>query len=741
VGLPAGLNVDPDTGVISGIPGVSGNFPVVVGAANEAGTGTKVVTFRIQPAPASLGDATDAPQLFWSTGGDAVWFAQSDVTFDGVDAVRSGPIANSQSSYIETQVTGPIGLRFRWKIDSEANKDFLRFFINGNFQARISGNTDWQAVNLALGSGPQTLRWVYQKDASVANGADAAWLDTVELSTVTTTPAITSPLNATAYLNRSFAYQTTATNTPNNFSAGGLPNGFNVDPLTGLITGEPQAAGTFNVQLQASNATGAGTISTLVLEVTEEPPGADALENATSLGGVFVRSEGTNVFATAEAGEPPHAGRAASASIWWSWTAPLTGEVRIDTAGSAIDTVLSVYNMANSLATLGAPVAENDDVGGNTTSAVKIKAVAGRTYLIAVDRLTAATKPGLIVLNIGYTATGSYQGLISDVNDVATPGLASFTLTNKFTFTGTIIFEGKKWGIKGTFAGEDFNGFVNRGKTLAPIPISLRLNLNPGAEEITGTLVDGATNYTFFARHSMLKADVPASLPGAFTFVVEPDETDVALPGGLGFGTVVIDKTGKAKVAGTLGDGTKFSLTSPLATDRSFVLFALPYKAGGVVAAEIAVEPGTTIFAPLNGAVVWRKTADAKSKTYLPGFATTARLKGYPYAKPAKDTTVLTLSLPANNLEVLFAGGDLLPEPADFTGTLNTKNKLTGGPEKFTLTFTTATGLFSGKFTDPAKKTHVIGGAILQSTQNRGVGTFTGTVQTGSVELKPVTPP
>ena len=213
-GLPSGLNVNPDTGVISGIPGAPGNFPVVVGATNDAGTGKKTVTFHIAPAPTSLGDAVDAPQLSWTTGGDGAWFAVNDVTSDGVDSARSGPIGNSQSSYIETHVNGPIGLHFRWRTDSEPGKDFLRFFINGNFQSRISGATGWQEVNLSLGAGPQTLRWVYQKDSSVANGADVAWLDTVSLSNVTTTPAITSPLNTTAFVGRAFTYQTAATNSP-----------------------------------------------------------------------------------------------------------------------------------------------------------------------------------------------------------------------------------------------------------------------------------------------------------------------------------------------------------------------------------------------------------------------------------------------------------------------------------------------------------------------------------------------
>ena len=218
--------------------------------------------------------------------------------------------------------------------------------------------------------------------------------------------------------------------------------------------------------------------------------------------------------------------------------------------------------------------------------------------------------------------------------------------------------------------------------------------------------------YDLVARLSMGKADVPAALPGAFTFVIEPDATDPTLPGGFGYGAVTIARTGVVKATGSLGDGTKFSTSTSLALDKSWLLFLTPYRGGGVVAARVDVEAGA-LFAPLSGVLTWRKTADPKAKLYLDGFATSARLKGYPYVKPLTGTPVLTLSLPASNLDVVFDRGDLAPEPADFTGTLDTKNKFTGGPAKFALTFTTATGLFTGKFFDGANKPHVIGGAVL----------------------------
>jgi hypothetical protein len=92
---------------------------------------------------------------------------------------------------------------------------------------------------------------------------------------------------------------------------------------------------------------------------------------------------GSNANATKEPGESDHAGNAGGSSVWWLWTAPNSGTVKISTVGSDFDTTLAVYR-GNSLAGL-TPVASDDDSGGNLTSRVVFNAVAGTTYQIAVD--------------------------------------------------------------------------------------------------------------------------------------------------------------------------------------------------------------------------------------------------------------------------------------------------------------------------------------------------------------------
>jgi hypothetical protein len=103
---------------------------------------------------------------------------------------------------------------------------------------------------------------------------------------------------------------------------------------------------------------------------------------------------GSNFAATAQSGEPQHAGKPGGKSMWIDWQAPVTGIATFSAAGSSLDTVLAVYT-GNVLSNL-TEVASDDDRGGYLTSTVRFNAVGGAHYKIAVDGFGGAT--GKIVL-------------------------------------------------------------------------------------------------------------------------------------------------------------------------------------------------------------------------------------------------------------------------------------------------------------------------------------------------------
>ena len=131
---------------------------------------------------------------------------------------------------------------------------------------------------------------------------------------------------------------------------------------------------------------------------------------------------GTNVGATKEPGEPNHAGNSGGKSVWWSWTAPVSGNVSVTTVGSSFDTLLAVYT-GTALSNLTG-IASNGQAG--TQSAVVFNSVSGTTYQIAVDGYFGDS--GTISLSI-IQPTNVPMILIQPTNQTALlDGTAVFTL-------------------------------------------------------------------------------------------------------------------------------------------------------------------------------------------------------------------------------------------------------------------------------------------------------------------------
>src|SRR5439155_685200 len=119
-------------------------------------------------------------------------------------------------------------------------------------------------------------------------------------------------------------------------------------------------------------------------------PNNDNFAAAQAISGTSGSVTGTNVEATKEAGEPNHAGNAGGKSVWYSWTAPASGQATINTAGSNFDTLLGVYRGTGvSALTL---VGSNDDYAGPSgPSQVSFSATSGTTYMVAVDGFSGAS--------------------------------------------------------------------------------------------------------------------------------------------------------------------------------------------------------------------------------------------------------------------------------------------------------------------------------------------------------------
>jgi hypothetical protein len=147
--------------------------------------------------------------------------------------------------------------------------------------------------------------------------------------------------------------------------------------LQSLISFAATAGTTYRIQVGGF----AGLRGNVTLQYTVNPPANDLFAGSV-IAGAGGAVAGSTARAVAEPGEP-NFGWTPDASVWWTWTAPATGNFRFTTTGSNYDTVLAV-------ATGGAitgltTVAANDDANGTLQSQVQFGATAGTVYRIWVD--------------------------------------------------------------------------------------------------------------------------------------------------------------------------------------------------------------------------------------------------------------------------------------------------------------------------------------------------------------------
>ena len=120
------------------------------------------------------------------------WHLVEDASRSDGFCLRSDEVAAGETAEISLSLPVAGSLSFDWKISSNRGHN-ARFYVDDAVQRTITRSTDWATVELALGDGPHTLRWTYEKGSGATAGEDAAFLDDVRWTPLTLEGALDAP--------------------------------------------------------------------------------------------------------------------------------------------------------------------------------------------------------------------------------------------------------------------------------------------------------------------------------------------------------------------------------------------------------------------------------------------------------------------------------------------------------------------------------------------------------------------
>jgi hypothetical protein len=471
-------------------------------------------------------------------------------------------------------------------------------------------------------------------------------------------PTITSGTQSTAIEGQSFNYQATVTPGATGYAitSGVLPSGLTLNAATGLISGivpVGAATGLFPISLQATNSEGPGNSLTLSLKVAQ--PGTLT---------VSMSGKGT---VSKLLPNPQAVGSSISVKA-----TPATG-------------YLFAY--------------WSDADTGNVLSTQQVYTFTMTALLNLQANFSA---------NPFLTAKGSYLALLQG-SDYEHSGSAQMTVTPAGGFTATFTLGGSSAKV--------VNAFNNQGEYQGEFEIhgvglfNATLSLTAGGV-LSGSLINQNDGSQIQLNTQRIAPRADQAVAGTYT-VLLPAPSGTASPGGNGYGTLTLSKTGAVKFSGKLGDGLPVTLSGSLDGNGAWpFLFSRP--AGLKTGAELLL--GSVSFPPAAsgtaGTLTWYRTANTKDLVYPTGFSTTIPFETGRYTAPATGYS---------SASVTFSGLDLgnpVVEPISIVS----GRIIPGGATPFTLKFTAGTGLFTGSFPDHGV-TRAFAGAVLQS-GSTGMGLF-----------------
>ncbi|HEY3863167.1 MAG TPA: choice-of-anchor tandem repeat GloVer-containing protein [Verrucomicrobiae bacterium] len=320
-------------------------------------------------------------------------------------------------------------------------------------------------------------------------------------------------------------------------------------------------------------------------------------------------------------------------------------------------------------------------------------------------------------------AAGTFNGLFSLTNEVTeqTAGMVrSLIVRSNGTYTGTLLLGGAAYGLSGTFNVSGFASKTVNRTTARGGPVSVEMNLDLAAGEITGS-VSGTNGGPWV---SALQAGKSIPSPSAeYTVLLDPSTNAIGkIPPGDGY-MLLTNHLGSVTLSGALADGSTFSQIVPENALGVPVCDENLYGSAGLLWGWLSLGKGA---AGTN--LTWIKPR-ARSGIYTNGFTNALSITGSAWITPPLDY------LPAAMLAI--SNGSFAPMFA--VSITNRVVAKASSPPTNSLTgiFYPAAGLLRITFGNGIGRGTTYGyAAILQDTATGG-GYFLTRTNAGAITLSP----